>query len=477
MLFNSIEFLLFLPLVFVLYWFVLNRSIKAQNVLLLVASYFFYGWWDYRFLALIGLSTIVDYFVGLALEKEGNLKLRKLLVATSLTVNLGMLGFFKYYNFFIESWVEAWATLGVEMHASTLQIILPIGISFYTFQTLSYTFDIYRNKLKPTANFINFAAFVAFFPQLIAGPIERAANLLPQISVKRVFNFERAISGFHLILWGLFKKIVIADSCATYVNTIFDNYQDMNSMTLLLGVVYFSFQIYGDFSGYTDIATGTARLFGFELSRNFNHPYFSRDIAEYWRRWHITLFSWFRDYVYIPLGGSRGSKANQVRNVFIIFFISGLWHGAKWTVVVYSLLHAVFFLPLLLRKKNRKNLDQVAKNTTLPSFKELLQIILTFSLVSLARVVFRADSIPIALGYYKQIFFNFGFDIQHLVIDRYSVEILVLLGLFVLIEWFNRMYEHPFRGKLKLVKVISVIALLLSLGVYSDYQQFIYFQF
>ena len=449
MLFNSIEFLLFLPLVFVLYWFVLNRSIKAQNVLLLVASYFFYGWWDYRFLALIGLSTIVDYFVGLALEKEGNLKLRKLLVATSLTVNLGMLGFFKYYNFFIESWVEAWATLGVEMHASTLQIILPIGISFYTFQTLSYTFDIYRNKLKPTANFINFAAFVAFFPQLIAGPIERAANLLPQISVKRVFNFERAISGFHLILWGLFKKIVIADSCATYVNTIFDNYQDMNSMTLLLGVVYFSFQIYGDFSGYTDIATGTARLFGFELSRNFNHPYFSRDIAEYWRRWHITLFSWFRDYVYIPLGGSRGSKANQIRNVFIVFFIGGLWHGANWNMVVYSLLHAVFFLPLLLRKKNRKNLDQVAKNTTLPSFKELLQIILTFSLVSLARVVFRADSIPIALGYYKQIFFNFGFDIQHLVIDRYSVEILVLLGLFVLIEWFNRKYEHPFRGKLK----------------------------
>ena len=477
MLFNSLEYFLFLPVCFVLYWFVLKRSIKAQNALLLAASYFFYGWWDYRFLALIGLSTVVDYFVGLALEKEENQRQRKLLVATSLTVNLGMLGFFKYYNFFVESWIDAWATLGVEMHASTLQIILPIGISFYTFQTLSYTFDIYRKKLQPTTNFINFAAFVAFFPQLVAGPIERASNLLPQFSVKRVFNVERATSGFHLILWGLFKKVVIADSCATYVSAIFDNYQDMNSMTLLLGVIYFSFQIYGDFSGYTDIATGTARLFGFELTRNFNHPYFSRDIAEFWRRWHITLFSWFKDYVYIPLGGSRGSKANQIRNVFIIFFVSGLWHGAKWTVVVYSLVHAVYFLPLLLRKKNRKFLDQVAQNTLLPSIKELLQILATFGLVTLSWVFFRADSIPIAIDYYRRLFFKFTYGIQHLVIDRYSVEILVVLGIFVLIEWFHRKYEHPFIGKLKWAKIVAVIVMLITLGVYSDYQQFIYFQF
>ncbi len=477
MLFNSIEFLLFLPLVFILYWFLLKRSLNAQNVLLLTASYFFYGWWDYRFLALIGLSTVVDYFVGLALEKEKNKRQRKFLVATSLTVNLGMLGFFKYYNFFVESWIDAWATLGVEMHASSLQIILPIGISFYTFQTLSYTFDIYRKKLQPTTNFINFAAFVAFFPQLIAGPIERAANLLPQFSVKRVFNFERAISGFHLILWGLFKKIVIADSCATYVNAIFDNYQDMNSMTLLLGVVYFSFQIYGDFSGYTDIATGTARLFGFELTRNFNHPYFSRDIAEFWRRWHMTLFSWFKDYIYIPLGGSRGSKSIQIRNVFIIFLVSGFWHGANWTFILWGALHATFFLPLLLTRRNRKNLDQVGKNRMLPSIKEFLQILLTFSLVTLSWVFFRADSISIAIDYYKRLFFKFTFGIEHLVIERYSVEILVVIGLFVLIEWFNRKYEHPFRGKLKWAKIIGIIALLLSLGVYSDYQQFIYFQF
>lgn len=477
MLFNSLDFFIFLPSVFLLYWFVLKKNLRVQNILLLASSYVFYGWWDFRFLALIFISTLVDFFVGLALTNEENQKQRKLLVAISLTVNLGMLGFFKYYNFFIESWIDVWAALGVEMHASSLQIILPIGISFYTFQTLSYTFDIYRKKLQPTRNFINFAAFVAFFPQLIAGPIERATNLLPQFSVKRSFNYERAISGIHLILWGLFKKIVIANTCARYVNTIFDNYQDMNTMTLLLGVVYFSFQIYGDFSGYTDIATGTARLFGFELSRNFNHPYFSRDIAEYWRRWHITLFSWFRDYIYIPLGGSRGSKANQIRNVFIIFFIGGLWHGASWNMILYSLLHAVFFLPLLLKKRNRNNLDQVAKNTVLPSLKEFLQIVVTFSLITLARVLFRAESIPIALGYYKRIFINFNFEIQHLQIDRYSVEILAILGLFVILEWFHRKYEHPFRGKLKWVKIIGVLALLLGLGVYSDHQQFIYFQF
>ena len=477
MLFNSIEYLLFLPIVFILYWFALRRNISAQNALLVAASYFFYSWWDYRFLALIFLSTLVDYFVGLALEKVVNKQQRKFLVATSLIVNLGMLGFFKYYNFFIESWIEAWETLGVEMQVSTLQIILPIGISFYTFQTLSYTLDIYKNKIKPTHSFLDFAAFVAFFPQLIAGPIERAADLLPQFSIKRVFNFERATSGLHLILWGLFKKIVIADSCGTYVNAIFDNYQDMNSMTLLLGVVYFSFQIYGDFSGYTDIATGTARLFGFELTRNFNYPYFSRNIAEFWRRWHITLFSWFRDYIYIPLGGSRGGKANKIRNVFIVFFISGLWHGAKWTILVYSLVHAILFLPLLLGKRNRKNLDQVAENRVLPSFKEFFQISVTYSIVTLTWVLFRADSIPIAIDYYKRIFFNFGFRIQHLVLDRYSVEIVVVLALFVLLEWFNRKYEHPFRGKLKWVKIIGVLLLLISLGVYSDNQQFIYFQF
>ena len=477
MLFNSIEFLLFLPATFIVYWFVLKRNLKAQNIFLLGASYFFYGWWDYRFLALIGISTLIDYFIGLALGKEDHAKKRKLLVAISVTVNIGILGFFKYYNFFVDSWINAWADLGVEMHAWTLQIILPVGISFYTFQTLSYTFDIYRKKLQPTRNFINFAAFVAFFPQLVAGPIERASNLLPQFSVKRVFNFERAKSGLHLIIWGLFKKVVIADSCATYVNTIFENYQDVNSLTLLLGVIYFGFQIYGDFSGYTDIAIGTARLFGFELTRNFNYPYFSRDIAEFWRRWHITLFSWFKDYLYIPLGGSRGGKTKQIRNVFIIFLVSGFWHGANWTIIIWSGLHAVFFLPLLLSKRNRKHLNQVAENGSIPSFREFAQIITTFSLVTLAWVFFRSENLSMAMDYYKRMFLDLNFSVELLLIERYSVEMLLIIGIFILIEWFHRRKEHPISGRYKWLKLAAIVAMILTLGVYTENQQFIYFQF
>lgn len=477
MLFNSIEFFLFLPIIFILYWFVLNRSLKAQNILLLLASYVFYGWWDYRFLALIVISTIVDYFVGLSLAKEETPKRRKLLLGLSLAVNLGMLGFFKYYNFFVESWIDAWSGMGIEMHSSSLKIILPVGISFYTFQTLSYTIDIYRKKIKPTPNFINFATFVAFFPQLVAGPIERASNLLPQISKKRVFYHERAKSGLNLIIWGLFKKMVIADSCASYVNTIFDNYQAVNSATLVLGIIYFGFQIYGDFSGYTDIAIGTARLFGIELTRNFNYPYFSRDIAEFWRRWHITLFSWFRDYLYIPLGGSRGGRLKQIRNVFIIFLVSGLWHGANWSIIIWSALHAVFFLPLLLSKRNRKHLDQVSENKIFPSIKELFQMLVTFVLVTLAWVFFRADNLSTAIAYYKQMFLNINFSPEILLIERYSIELLLLMGLFILLEWFHRHLEHPFSGKLKWIKIAAVLFMILTLGVYSDNQEFIYFQF
>ena len=341
MFFNSFEYLIFLPLCFVLYWFVLQKNLKVQNVFILLASYVFYGWWDYRFLALIALSTLIDFAVAKYMVKYTNRSRQKILLGISLVVNLGFLGFFKYCNFFIESWIDVWARLGVEMHPTTLQIILPVGISFYTFQTLSYTIDVYKGKLKPESNLINFAAYVAFFPQLVAGPIERASNLLPQFSRKRIFNNEQAISGLNLILWGLFKKVVIADSCATYVNAIFENPGQHNSLTLILGAVYFAFQIYGDFSGYSDIAIGTARLFGFELMHNFKLPYFSRDIAEFWRRWHISLSTWFRDYVYIPLGGSRGSRWQQIRNVFIIFLVSGFWHGANWTFIIWGAIHAL----------------------------------------------------------------------------------------------------------------------------------------
>lgn len=478
MLFNSLAFLIFLPITFSLYWFLLKKNLKGQNILLLLASYFFYGWWDYRFLILIAFSTIVDYFVGLSLEKEQVVKKkRKLLLGLSLVFNLGLLGFFKYYNFFIESWMDAWQNIGVEMHASTLNIILPVGISFYTFQTLSYTIDVYRKKLKPTHSFINFATFVAFFPQLVAGPIERATNLLPQFSVKRNFNTERAISGIHLIIWGLFKKIVIADSCATYVNAIFSDYETLNTLTLCIGAIYFAFQIYGDFSGYSDIAIGTARLFGFELMRNFNLPYFSRDVAEFWRRWHISLSTWFRDYLYIPLGGSRGNKTNQLRNVFIIFLVSGFWHGANWTFIIWGALNAMFFIPLLLRKQNRKHINQVSENTVIPSFFEVFKMLKTFMLVTIAWVFFRADNVTIAFDYLKRLVLNLNFKIEYLTIERYSIEMFGLIGIFILLEWFNRQKEHPFSGPLKEVKVIGILLMIILFGVYSNHQEFIYFQF
>ncbi len=477
MLFNSLEFLIFLPLCFIVYWFVANRSLKLQNVFILVASYVFYGWWDYRFLSLIALSTVVDYFIGDLLSKQDSASSRKRLLLASLIVNLGVLGFFKYYNFFVDSWITAWSGLGVEMHGSTLNIILPVGISFYTFQTLSYTIDIYRKKLEPSESFVNFAAYVAFFPQLVAGPIERAMNLLPQFSRKRTFDKEQAISGIHLILWGLFKKVVIADSCATYVNSIFDNYQDHNSLTLLLGAVYFAFQIYGDFSGYSDIAIGTGRVFGFDLMRNFKLPYFSRDIAEFWRRWHISLSTWFRDYVYIPLGGSRGNRWQQLRNVAVIFIVSGFWHGANWTFLVWGALHALFFVPLLLVNKNRRNLDQVAHSSVLPSLKEFLQMGTTFMLTTIAWVFFRADTVGIAWEYFVRLFTSGNFSVSYLNIERYSIEMLGLIVVLLLFEWFHRKYEHPFVGRFIWIKISLVCLMLLTLGVFSNHQEFIYFQF
>ena len=344
MLFNSIDFAMFLPTVFILYWVVTKKSLKLQNFLIVAASYLFYGWWDWRFLSLIFFSTIVDYTIGRKLKIEENHEKRKILLWTSILVNLGFLGFFKYYNFFLDNFITAFSFFGTEIKANSLNIILPVGISFYTFQTLSYTIDIYKRKLEPTKDFVAFSAFVSFFPQLVAGPIERATNLLPQFYNKRTFDYSKAVDGMRQILWGIFKKIVIADNCAEYANQIFNNSADYSGSTLVLGAIFFTFQIYGDFSGYSDIAIGTSRLFGFNLMRNFAFPYFSRDIAEFWRRWHISLSTWFRDYLYIPLGGSRGGTLMKVRNTFLVFIVSGFWHGANWTFIIWGALNAIYFL-------------------------------------------------------------------------------------------------------------------------------------
>ncbi len=476
MLFNSIDFAVFLPIVFLLYWFVVQKSLKYQNLFLVVVSYLFYGWWDYRFLALILFSSALDYVIGLKLSKTDSRSKRRLLLTTSILVNIGFLGFFKYYNFFVDNFVEAFSLFGKSLEVNTLKIILPVGISFYTFQTLSYTIDVYRKKLKPTNDWISFFAFVCFFPQLVAGPIERATNLLPQFYKKRVFNKDMALDGTRLIIWGLFKKMVIADSCAVYVNSIWDNYETLDSLTLVLGAVYFAFQIYGDFSGYSDIAIGTSKLLGFNLMRNFNYPYFSRDIAEFWRRWHISLSTWFRDYVYIPLGGSRGNKYQQVRNVFVIFLVSGFWHGANWTFIAWGFLNALYFLPLLLTNRNRKNLSTVTNNL---SVRDLLSMLATFSLTVFAWVFFRSDTIQDAFQFIKRVFDFENFKlISSLSIERYSMELLLLVIFFIVIEWRHRDYEHPFQeNKYLNIKLFTIILLTLILGVYSNHLEFIYFQF
>ena len=482
MLFNSLDFAIFLPIVFILYWFVFNKNLRHQNILIAVASYFFYGWWDWRFLALILFSTLVDYIIGVSLDKEQNIHKRKILLWISILVNLGFLGFFKYYNFFLDNFQSAFSFFGQEINSNSLNIILPVGISFYTFQTLSYTIDVYKKRLEPTKDFISFAAFVSFFPQLVAGPIERATNLLPQILSKRKFEYSEAVDGLKQILWGLFKKIVIADNCAVYANLIFNNSTNYSGSTLVLGAIFFTFQIYGDFSGYSDIAIGTSRLFGFNLMQNFAFPYFSRDIGEFWRRWHISLSTWFRDYVYIPLGGSRGVTWMKVRNTFIIFIVSGFWHGANWTFIVWGALNAIYFLPLLLTKKNRQNMEVVAEDTYLPSIKEFFQMSLTFGLTVIAWIFFRAVNIDHAINYLGEIFSLSLFTTPNFrgLIPALITVILILV--FIMIEWFGRKGQyaisHMGDNCKKPVRWAFYYGIILAIFYFGgEDQQFIYFQF
>ncbi|WP_299430983.1 MBOAT family O-acyltransferase [uncultured Maribacter sp.] len=487
MLFNSIDFAIFLPIVFVLYWFVINKSLKLQNLLIVVASYFFYGWWDWRFLSLILFSTIVDYSVGILLQKENNILKRKTLLWISIIVNLGFLGFFKYYNFFLENFIDAFSLFGILLKTSSLSIILPVGISFYTFQTLSYTIDVYRKNLEPTKDFVAFTAFVSFFPQLVAGPIERASNLLPQFYKKRIFSYDAAVDGMRQILWGLLKKIVIADNAAIYVNLIFENYPEYSGNTLFLGAVFFAFQIYGDFSGYSDIAIGTSRLFGFNLKQNFAFPYFSRDIAEFWRRWHISLSTWFRDYVYIPLGGSIGGTWMKVRNTFIIFIVSGFWHGANWTFIVWGFLNACYFLPLLLRDKNRKNINTIDSRKLFPELKTVFQISTTFVLTIIAWVFFRAKNVATALDYLLNMFSMSLFkpspqDLKHISDGAHIIYYILILIVFILVEWLQRTKQHALQiDEHKTNKMLRLsFYYIIGFTIFwfgASQQDFIYFQF
>ncbi len=487
MLFNSIDFAIFLPIVFALYWLIPSRLYKYQNILILLASYVFYGWWDYRFLALILFSTLVDFSLGKLIYQETSVLKRKLYLILSLIVNIGFLMYFKYYNFFLENFIEAFSFFGNRITSNSLNIILPVGISFYTFQTLSYTIDLYRKNLSPAKGFFAFSAYVSFFPQLVAGPIERATNLLPQFYEQREFDYLKAVSGLKQILWGLFKKILIADNCAEIANIVFNNSEEYSGSSLVLGAFMFTFQIYGDFSGYSDIAIGTSRLFGFNLMQNFAFPYFSRDIAEFWRRWHISLSTWFRDYLYIPLGGSKGNLFKKVRNTFIIFLISGFWHGANWTFIAWGFLNAFYFLPLLLSNKNRKNLNVINEGKLFPSFKQFLGILFTFIQTVIAWIFFRVESLTHAFSFISGIFSKTLFSIP-LIIEPdtgYSIfpkKTLLLIVLFVGIEWIGRKDQFAIETlgenwKAIYRNLIYYSIIFLIFWSFGKEQAFIYFQF
>lgn len=489
MLFNSLEFAIFLPIVFLLYWFVFDYAIKRskyqlllQNLFVVIVSYIFYGWWDWRFLTLIALTSFLSWGSGLLIEKHADTRTAKAYLAANITINLLILGIFKYFNFFVDSFCDLFGLT----NSIAIKVILPVGISFYTFQALSYSIDVYRKKIAATKDIVAFFAYVSFFPQLVAGPIERATNLLPQFERKRTFDYSEAVDGMRRILWGLFKKVVVADNCATYVDRVWDNFPNESGSTLALAAILFAFQIYGDFSGYSDIAIGTARLFGIRLKDNFITPYFSRNVAEFWKRWHISLNTWFVDYVYIPLGGSRPDVPNKIknksayvkyitiRNTFVIFLLSGLWHGANWTYVTWGLYHALLFVPLIL-------LGRTKAYTGTATWKQLPQILLTFALATLGWIIFRAPSITDAWLYICGIIDKSLFSGPLLINRDFYIPTFLCLFLLVATEWINRNKQHG----LDLMSMKSHVAkfliylgiLLLMFWLGGKAETFIYFQF
>ena len=483
MLFNSFEFLVFLPIVFLLYWFVF-RTRRWQNLLVVVASYVFYGWWDWRFLLLIAFTSLCSFTSGLLIERyDGRRRWQQVVSAGNIVLNIGILGVFKYYNFFVENLDRLFSTtFGYHFDWVTMDVILPVGISFYTFQALSYSIDVYQKKIPATHDIVEFFAYISFFPQLVAGPIERATNLLPQFQRQRQFDYAKAVDGCRQMLWGFFKKLVIADNCATIVNESWGQYQDFPGIGLFMIGVLFTFQIYCDFSGYSDIAIGCARLFGFNLMRNFNYPYFSRSIPEFWRRWHISLTTWFRDYIYFPLGGSRCDKWKIIRNVYIVWAVSGLWHGASWHFVCWGLFHATLLAIYNLFGINTKYKQVVAYNRYLPNVKEALQMTLTFVLAVIGWIIFRAESMSQAVDYISRMFTNPVIASQNM----FVISALRWGLLFLLVEWFQRDKQHALQfGKAKVFNymiirwaIYNLILICISFCACKDSSQaFIYFQF
>ena len=480
MLFNSLEFLLFLPIVFLLYWFVFRRR-RTQNLFVVAASYVFYGWWDWRFLFLIAFTSLCSYLSGILLEKwEGNRRRQQAVSASNIVLNLFILAVFKYYNFFMENMAALFSSVGYELDWATLNIILPVGISFYTFQALSYTIDVYRHNIRATHDPVEFFAYISFFPQLVAGPIERATNLLPQFQRERRFDYAKAVDGCRQMLWGFLKKLVVADGCAAAANIIWSNYEVQPGIVLFIGALLFTFQIYGDFSGYSDIAIGCSRLFGFDLKRNFNYPYFSRNINDFWRRWHISLMTWFRDYIYFPLGGSRCTKWKVIRNTIIVFSVSGIWHGANWTFVTWGLYHACLIALFMILGLKTKHKTDVAEGRWLPSMKEVVQMTTTFLLVVIGWIIFRAESLSQAFDYISRMCSTSLFDLSK---ADYTEQLLYGLILLIL-EWPQRSKQHALQiDGIRLFSspyaryLLYAIVMFLIINYTGEVQTFIYFQF
>lgn len=475
MLFNSFEFIVFAVTVFFLYWYVFNKKIKYQNVFVILVSYFFYGWWNWKFLFLIFGSSCIDYIVGQKIYKAESKKVKRRWLYLSLLCNLGALGLFKYFNFFIDSFITLMNSVGLQANAFSLQIILPVGISFYTFQTLSYSIDIYRGKLKPTNDIFSFFAFVSFFPQLVAGPIERAKDLLPQFQVERKFNYAFAVDGLRQMLWGFFKKIVIADGCAVFVNEVFANNAQYSSITLLLGGVFFAIQVYADFSGYSDIAIGLAKQFGFKLNVNFKNPYFSTNWGEFWKRWHISLSSWILDYVFQPLAVEKRNWGNAgiVFALMITFTINGLWHGADWTYVIFGFFLGLFISVEFLLKKTRNKIKRMIGRTAHNAGGWVHFVVLWV----LACILFRSEGVAHAVSYFGQIFsFNFG-GINKFV----ALSLAGLIALMFAVEWVNRKEDHGLQiaglnKKLQWLVYPLIGAAIIVFGTFNS-NEFIYFQF
>ena len=493
MLFNSLAFLIFLPLVFLVYWKVLQGRLKVQNIFILMASYLFYGWWDWRFLILIFISSIVDFLVAPKIESATNRKSKRLWLGLSLFVNLGMLGFFKYYNFFVDSFIEAYSWTGLHMNKASLNIILPVGISFYTFQTLSYSIDVYREKIRSTRDLVSFFAFVSFFPQLVAGPIERASHLLPQFQKNRVFDVQYIISGFRIMLWGFFKKIVIADNLAPIVDAVYQDPGQFSGLQIWLATTLFAIQVYGDFSGYSDIAIGCGRLLGFDLMTNFKTPYFSRSYHELWNRWHISLNTWFRDYLYFPLGGNRVSRPRWALNIMLVFTISGFWHGASWTFVFWGAMCGSFLLFAHFTEDISKKLTSGLRISEDGWLKKSYDKLAVFFLFTYTLIFFRANNSSDLFVLLRSALLDTWSEFLHMsaylpglakVFASQRQMFILLLSVLVLFLIDAALRQRDFgdflRGKSGLIRwsvYLGVLAWIFVFGAFARPENFVYFQF